>query len=209
MSALNSFFEVVFTFFQEMFTYALIAIFLENTIFSRALGTSTALYVIRKKYNIFLFGGVMTLIMAAASVLTYLVYPFLKGLSFSYYIVPPVFVAIIGVVYVGALLLTRSLVHKRREEILQLIHVSAFNCAVLGALLLATGIPFAGFGVYLGFGVGSAIGFTFAAYLISIASERLNSEDIPPAFRGFPITLIYIGIISLALYGLIGHTLPF
>ena len=42
------------------------------------------------------------------------------------------------------------------------------------------------------FGLGTGIGFILASYLISIGYDRLNSDKIPPAFRGFPITLIYV-----------------
>ncbi len=206
---MNEFVQMTLSFLKEMFTYAVIAIFLENTIFSRAIGTSTALFSVRKQYNVFLFGTIMTLIITASSVITYFVQPLIKDLSYSYYITPAVYVAIIGLVYVVALLFTSNVIQKRRQEILSIIHVSAFNCAVLGALLLAsnmTGITFAGF---LGFGIGTGLGFTLATFFVRLAYKQLSSEEVPPSFRGFPITLIYIGIVSLAVYGLIGHELPF
>ena len=34
--------------------------------------------------------------------------------------------------------------------------------------------------------------------------RRLRSKDIPHIFRGLPSVLIYIGILSLAIYGLVG-----
>ena len=58
-------------------------------------------------------------------------------------------------------------------------------------------------------GVGTGIGFTLASYTVRIAFEHLSSNAVPESFRGFPITLIYIGLVSLALYGVIGHELPF
>ena len=131
---MNEFVQMTLSFLKEMFTYAVIAIFLENTIFSRAIGTSTALFSVRKQYNVFLFGTIMTLIITASSVITYFVQPLIKDLSYSYYITPAVYVAIIGLVYVVALLFTSNVIQKRRQEILSIIHVSAFNCAVLGAL---------------------------------------------------------------------------
>ena len=35
----------------------------------------------------------------------------------------------------------------------------------------------------------------------------LDFCDIPKAFRGAPILFIYLGLISLALFGLVGHQL--
>ena len=41
---------------------------------------------------------------------------------------------------------------------------------------------------------------------IEVAQNRLRSQSIPAAFRGMPITLIYIGVLALAIYGFTGHT---
>lgn len=187
----------------------MVAIFLENTIFSRAIGTSTALFAVRKKYNIFAFGMTMTFIITISSIITYFIHPLLSGLTYSYYITPAVYVGVIGIVYICALIFTGTVLKKYQKDVLQMIHVSAFNCAVLGALLLSSNIENLSLGGFLGFGIGSGIGFTFATFLVDIAYERLSSEKVPHSFRGFPITLIYIGIVSLAIYGLIGHELPF
>ena len=206
---MSGFMEAAATFFRDMFLMAVVAIFLENTIFSRALGTSTSLYLVRKQFSVFWVGLIMTVIITVASVGAYFLNPLLVKLSFSYYIAPAVYVAVIGIVYIAALLITQRFANKRREDILSIIHVSAFNCASLGAILLATSLTDVTLAGYLGFAIGSGLGFTLATYLVRLAYERLSSEDVPAMFRGFPITLIYIGLVSLAIYGLIGHQLPF
>lgn len=206
---MNEFFESLGLFFRDMLFYALIAMFMENTIFTRGLGTSTALFSTRKKHDILLVGGIMTAIVTAAALILYFLFPHLRALPYSYYVIPPVYVLVVGAVYAAALLITYRLAdEERRLRILRVIHVCAFNCATLGALMLATNNANGSFGAFMGFAIGSALGFTIATYFISIAFERLSSEEVPAAFRGFPITLIYIGLVSLALYGLIGHELP-
>jgi len=42
--------------------------------------------------------------------------------------------------------------------------------------------------------------------LVAGAGNRLRSKAIPEAFRGLPITLIYIGVLALAIYGFTGHS---
>ena len=200
--------DITLNFFKDMFTYSMMAIFLENTIFSRAIGTSTSLFVVRKNINLFLFGLIMTMVITSASVLTYLINPLLKNATYKYYIAPVVYVGIIGLIYVCFLLGTSKFVKKRKDEILGIIHVSAFNCAVLGALLLSFNMSTMTLGSSLGFGIGTGVGFTLATYFVGLAYEKLSGDEVPYAFRGFPITLIYIGIVSLAMHGLIGHTLP-
>lgn len=44
---------------------------------------------------------------------------------------------------------------------------------------------------------------------LNIAHEKLDSDKIPRIFRGYPIMLVYIGVISLAFYALAGYTVDF
>ena len=80
-----------------------------------------------------------------------------------------------------------------------------FNCSVIGALFLCSQQGNDIFS-YIGYGFGTGIGFLIAAYLLYIASERLNSPLVPAAFRGFPIMIVYVGILSLALYAFAGYS---
>ena len=50
------------------------------------------------------------------------------------------------------------------------------------------------------------LGYLLAVMLVTEADRRLRSEAIPEAFRGLPITLIYIGVLALAIYGFTGHS---
>ena len=55
-------------------------------------------------------------------------------------------------------------------------------------------------------GLGSGLGYLLAVMLVTEAGNRLRSKAIPEAFRGLPITLIYIGVLALAIYGFTGHS---
>lgn len=197
-------------FFSDVFEYSVLMILFENIIFSRAIGSSTAVFIVRRKYNIALFGLIMTSIIVISMILSYFVNPLiLSNPTYSYYIEPVIYVLIIGFVYITTLLLCNRFLDKQRKQVLEMIHLSSFNCAVLGSMLLASNVAELSLGGYIGFGIGIGVGFTIVTYLLSLAFEQLNSINIPRAYRGLPITLIYIGIISLAVYGLIGHELPF
>ena len=54
------------------------------------------------------------------------------------------------------------------------------------------------------FGFGSGVGYLVAVLVVDEGRRRLRSKDIPHIFRGLPSVLIYIGILSLAIYGLVG-----
>ena len=57
-----------------------------------------------------------------------------------------------------------------------------------------------------GFGFGSGLGYVLAVLLVTEARHRLRSKAIPETFRGLPITLVYIGVLALAIYGFTGHS---
>lgn len=206
---MEAFFANFILFFKDMVTYSMIAIFLENTIFARGLGASTMLFAVRKKMSIIFIGITMTIIITISSIFVYFLYPIISSLVYSYYIIPIIFVAIIGIAYVLSLIIAGTFLKRNKKEILSIIHVSGFNCVVLGALLLSIEKVSLSLGGYIGFGIGTGIGFTLAAFLMEIAYEKLSSNDIPAPFRGFPITIIYIGIVSLAIHAFIGEALPF
>ena len=52
----------------------------------------------------------------------------------------------------------------------------------------------------------SAALIVLAVLLVTEARHRLRSKAIPEAFRGLPITLVYIGVLALAIYGFTGHS---
>lgn len=188
------------------FSIALTAIFVENIVFTRALGISASLFVMRKKHDNRLFCFVLTLISTLSCCLASLFNRYLGWLEYAYFLRPMVYVVTVGIIYIAILLIVNRFFPRQAQRLKPMIHLSAFNGAVIGALLL-TGSSTYNFWGYLAFGLGTGIGYAIASYLISLGFERLQSERIPPAFRGFPVTLIYIGILSLAFYGLIGHGL--
>ena len=51
-----------------------------------------------------------------------------------------------------------------------------------------------------------AFAAVLAVLLVTEARHRLRSKAIPKAFRGLPITLVYIGVLALAIYGFTGHS---
>lgn len=77
------------------------------------------------------------------------------------------------------------------------------NCAVLGVALLSVKQQHSLLEALL-HGFGAALGFTLVLILFSVLRERLETADVPAAFRGSAIGLISAGIMSLAFMGFSG-----
>jgi Na+-translocating ferredoxin:NAD+ oxidoreductase RnfA subunit len=56
------------------------------------------------------------------------------------------------------------------------------------------------------FALGSGLGYVFAVFIVREGRRRLRSKAISSIFQGLPSSMIYIGVLSLAIYALVGHT---
>lgn len=77
------------------------------------------------------------------------------------------------------------------------------NATVLGGTLLVTGSELA-FGAALATLVGIAAGFAALLVIMAALHARLAVADVPTAFRGGPVSIITLGLLALALKGLVG-----
>ena len=77
------------------------------------------------------------------------------------------------------------------------------NCAVLGVALLNVQARHSLFEAVL-YGFGAALGFGLVLVLFSAMRERLETADVPAAWRGTPIALVTAGLMSLAFMGFSG-----
>ena len=197
--------DLIFSFLGQMFIYGLVAIFLENSLLSRAMGSSTAVWLMRDHRLLLPFGAVLTATILLSSIAAYFITPWVNQFVYSYELFPLAYSVIICLFYLIAVLATSKVKQPRKKDLRLCIHRSALNSVVLGSVLLSTGYGLDLAGV-IGFGLGAGIGYTLAVWLLRVAAPRLRSKAIPKSFRGFPAMLIYIGVLSLAVYGMIGHT---
>lgn len=192
--------------FSQTVMFAFVAIFAENIIFSRGLGTSTMLLAAKNNRQFLGLGLCITYICTASSMLSYIADKLFLSNETSYMYMPIIYIIIIGGVYILTLLVMWKWAYVIFVKMKKFVHFSVFNCAVLGSLLLNAKRN-STFLEYTAFGLCTGIGFMVATYLLSIVYERLNSDSIPDSFRGYPIILVYIGILSMAFFGLVGHQL--
>lgn len=186
----------------KMIMVALSAVFVQNIVFTKSLGTSTLLMVTKDKKSILPFGISISYFCVMSSAVTYFVDKLLKDVedNFLYYAVS--YVIVIGLIYIITLLVMWKFFYDLFLKTKVFMHLSAFNCAVLGVLFINKLNEFS-FIECIVFGLFTGVGFFIATFIVSVAYDKLGSEKVPESFRGFPATMLYIGIISMAFFALV------
>lgn len=192
----------IFNFFSIIITAAIV----ENMVFARALATSHLMDRTRDYRSVFVLGGVMAVQSGLSAILIW----FVRGLALfdnlrAYYR-PLVYIACISVVYAVVCLVLKKWRPELFAAVSRLLSGVAFSGAVLGIQIVAS-TEHLSFLDTFAYALGGAVGVTIALLMIISARERLNFSKVPRSFTGLPILLIYVGILSLAIYGLIGHQL--
>ena len=172
----------------QFLTYAVMAVFAENAVFFRALGVSR------------LISAPMG--WAAQSLALPALAKVLPGWLPVNALRPLVFLNC-SLIAMGIVWLLLGLFPKSRDACREQLPGATFNCCVLGTLLVAASQNY-NLLQSIGFGFGSGVGYLVAVLVVDEGRRRLRSKDIPHIFRGLPSVLIYIGILSLAIYGLVG-----
>ena len=183
------------------FSYALLAIFAQNAVFTRALGVSRMVQLVGDdRTSSALFGMMLCITQVLVAPVAFLTGRFIAPLDNRAQLRPLVYIASIAVVCLAehlVLWLLRSL--PRRAQLLRIVPLAALNSGVERTQSFTLGQS-------LGFGLGSGLGYVLAVLLVTEARHRLRSRAIPKAFRGLPITLAHSGVLALAIYGFTGHS---
>ena len=191
----------------EFFSYALLAVFAQNAVFTRALGVSRLVQLVGDdRTSSWLFGLQLCITQVLMAPIAWYAGGWITPLTNRAQLRPLVYMACIAAVCVlEQLVLWAAKSLPYRSALLRIVPLAGLNSCVLGTVLVERTQSFT-LGQSLGFGFGSGLGYVLAVLLVTEARHRLRSKAIPEAFRGLPITLVYIGVIALAIYGFTGHS---
>lgn len=179
------------------------AIFVHNVILTRFLGICPFLGVSKKIETSIGMGIAVTFVITLASIITYLAYNLILVSLRLEYLYNIVFILVIA----SLVQLVEMIIQKTSPALYQALGVYlpliTTNCAVLGVavinmqekynLLKATAN-----------GVGTALGFFVAIVLLAGIREKIEYNDVPESFKGYPIVLVTAGLMAIAFFGFTG-----
>lgn len=189
------------TAFEQFWVFLLATAFVQNLVLTTGFGSSVMLRIVRRPGDIWVFGGFLT----GFSLLTVLIaFPLdmLIGTGPAAKLWRPfMMVAIATVLYLIVAILLYKRVPSVYRRVSRLLPLAAFNNLVIGIALIINHQFALGLAGAIGLSLGASLGFIVLTALTAEGMERIDNPDMPQSFRGLPATLLYLGILALALLG--------
>ena len=113
------------------------------------------------------------------------------------------FLILIVAVAAGGLPLLASLRPRWHNHLAVYFPFALLNSGILGAALLGTTAA-QGFATAIAFALGTGAGYTLICVLFAGLQERVQTADVPAAFKGMPLQLLIFAILSMAFMGFTG-----
>lgn len=193
----------------NFFMFALMAMFVQNAVFARGFGVSRLVKLVGDStVDSMIFCALLCLISVLSAPMSYYVNRILVQPQFWFrdYVRPLVLIICVIIAFLLVLLILNITRPNHKRELIAVLPLASFNCAVLGPLLISYTQHY-NFFQTMGFALGSGLGYGIAVLIVTEGQYKMKNEDVPSTLRGLPINLIYIGILALAIYGLTGHRL--
>lgn len=187
----------------DFFLILLGAAFINNVVLERLIGTDPALAFTHRQD---VAGGLcltMLVLLPLATMCSWLLDRFLLLPLRMEYLGLPVLVSAILIISLLLKQYAYRLHRKRGQTIRVFLPAAAINTTVLGVMLLQRESAHTLMQA-LAFGLGAALGFALVLMLLSHATERLETADVPAPFRGPPIQLLTLAVMAMAFMGFTG-----
>ena len=173
----------------------------QNVVLTAGFGASTLLRITRHPKDIVVFSALLGGFAVCTVAIAYPLDQFI-GTDFWMKLIRPLLIlAIAAVLYCIADLVFSKLFPAFYSRVSRMLPLAAFNNLVIGiALICNHNFSLSILGA-VGLALGCSVGFVVLSLITAEGIERMDNPDIPPAFRGIPITLIYVGMLALAILG--------
>ncbi|OUO80288.1 electron transport complex subunit RsxA [Blautia sp. An249] len=188
---------------KELLMIGIGAALVNNVVLSQFLGLCPFLGVSKKINTAAGMGAAVIFVITLSSFVTSVIYLLILEPAGMSYLQTIVFILIIAaLVQFVEMFLKKSMpaLYKSLGVYLPLITT---NCAVLGVAIINVQDSY---NILEGTinGLATAVGFTISIVIMAGIREKIEYNDIPKAFQGFPIVLLTAGLMAISFFGFSG-----
>ena len=180
----------------------LAGILTNNMVLSKFLGICPFLGVSKKLNTAFSMSIAVTLVMVAASAVTYPIYHYLLYPNYTY-LETVVFILVIAALVQLIEMFLKKFIKPIYNALGIYLPLITTNCAVLGVTMLNIQDEL-DFVASLFNALAAGLGFMLAMVLFAGVRQKVEDADVPEFLKGLPITLIAAALVSLSFLGFAG-----
>lgn len=180
----------------------LAGILTNNMVLSKFLGICPFLGVSKKLNTAFSMSVAVTLVMVAASAVTYPIYHYLLYPDYTY-LETVVFILVIAALVQLIEMVLKKYIKPIYNALGIYLPLITTNCAVLGVTMLNIQNEL-DFVSSLFNALAAGLGFMLAMVLFAGVRQKVDDADVPEFLKGLPITLIAAALVSLSFLGFAG-----
>ena len=168
----------------------------ENIVLTKFLGICSFLGTSNKRKNSFWMGIAVIFVTVLASIFSYLIYNYILVPYKATYLRTLMFILIIACLVKIVEIFIKKVSKTLYQNLGIYLPLITTNCAVLGTVLVIINNNY-DFLETLIFSLASSLGYLVVIYVLSTIRERINNNDVPESFKGYPIALIVATIMAL------------
>lgn len=187
----------------NLFIIAIGAALVNNVVLSQFLGLCPFLGVSKKIKTAAGMGSAVIFVITLSSFVCGLIYKCILKPAKMEYLQTIVFILVIACLVQFVEMFLKKMMPPLYQALGVYLPLITTNCAVLGIAVINVQ---KNYGILEGTinGLATAIGFTIAIVLMAGIRERIEYNDIPESFQGFPIVLVTAGLMAISFFGFAG-----
>ena len=188
---------------KELLIIAVGAAVVNNVVLSQFLGLCPFFGVSKKIETAAGMGGAVIFVITLSSLVTSLIYQFILTPLHMEYMQTIVFILVIAALVQFVELFLKKSMPALYQSLGVYLPLITTNCAVLGVAVINVQKSY---NVLQGTvnGFATALGFTIAIVLMAGLREKMEYNDVPKYFQGFPMVLLTAGLMAIAFFGFSG-----
>ena len=188
---------------KELLLIAVGSALVNNVVLSQFLGLCPFFGVSKKIETAAGMGGAVIFVITLSSLVTSLIYKFILVPLDMSYMQTIVFILVIAALVQFVEMFLKKAMPPLYASLGVYLPLITTNCAVLGIAITNVQKSYTVLqGVVNGFA--TAVGFTIAIVLMAGLREKMEYNDVPKYFQGFPIILLTAGLMAIAFFGFSG-----
>ncbi|MDU5504316.1 MAG: electron transport complex subunit RsxA [Anaerococcus vaginalis] len=188
---------------SNLFSIIIASIFVNNYVLGQFLGICPTLGVTSKVETAKGMGAAVIFVVTLSSIITWII---------QFYILDPLKIGylqtVVFILVIASLVQTVEMIMKKSmpnlyEALGVYLPLITTNCIVLGVAIKNINENYNLLETTLN-SAAAAVGFLVALVILASIREKIEDNDMPEAFKGGPITLITLGLMSIAFMGFAG-----